>query len=345
MTNVSKPMRWLVRIVTLTTILSLCVLGAYVALNVIKPHLNPENVERAIEDHRLLTLRFILWFRPDLSKGQHDGKRTPLHQAVGWGHPAVALLMQKGARMSARDRQGYTPLLYAVFLNRVRSAELLMEHGADVSVANERGVTALHYAAATGSPPRLVLELLARGADPNARDSEGLTPLHWAPGPPDNREAARILIARGAAVDAESVRGWTPLHYAAHEGSIRVLSLLVAEGADWTKQTASGHTPLMLAQESYDRAKEERSLSTDALAQAVRLLKALERKDSADWHTRRTKFSRLLLNQAETRRRVFWPNRRWACIALYISWDECRSSSRPCFSSPGGTSPETRRGR
>jgi ankyrin repeat protein len=65
------------------------------------------------------------------------------------------------------------------------------------------------------------------------------------------RATARIisrLLASGADVNAKAAGGHTALHEAAFRGNLELAQLLLAHGADAAARNDDGHTPLDLAQ-------------------------------------------------------------------------------------------------
>ena len=82
-----------------------------------------------------------------------------------------------GASLDAYDPTfGVTPLSWAVLHGRAQASEWLLDNGADIGTRNRDGSTALHSAAFMGRP-EIVRLLLERGADPNAVDANGARPL------------------------------------------------------------------------------------------------------------------------------------------------------------------------
>lgn len=96
-----------------------------------------------------------------------------------------------------------------------------------------------------------VEQLLKRGADPHQVDTVGATALMWAV--PDI-EKVRRLIAAGANVNARSSDlGRTPLLIASgYPGTVHLLKLLLAHGADLQAKDAAGFTALGIAMLSAD---------------------------------------------------------------------------------------------
>ena len=68
--------------------------------------------------------------------------QTPLVRAALVGQlEAVDWLLQNGAAVNGRTKDGGTPLHAAAFLGRVEVAKLLLQHGADTEAKNNNGVT------------------------------------------------------------------------------------------------------------------------------------------------------------------------------------------------------------
>jgi ankyrin repeat protein len=100
-------------------------------------------------------------------------------------------------------------------------AALLLARGADVTARNAAGETILHAAANAGDLPAIDLRL-SHGADVGAADRSGFTALHRAV---QHRRvaAAAALIASGADAQARADDGSTPLDLAANDGEVQAL--------------------------------------------------------------------------------------------------------------------------
>ena len=68
------------------------------------------------------------------------------------------------------------PLTWAVMMGQTEAAEMLLQHGADINGRNKDGNTALHLAAFFGRADVAKL-LLENGANPQARNNDGETPV------------------------------------------------------------------------------------------------------------------------------------------------------------------------
>lgn len=132
--------------------------------------------------------------------------QTPLHWAVtnNW-QSTVRQLLQMGAFIDARDRNGNTALLLSLFHGHEAIAELLIEAGASI----------------------------------HARDSDGQTALLIAVRF-DREDLVRILIDKGSDVDAKDYYGNTAWTMARRNVSIYILKLLIEAGADSGDDTEKG---------------------------------------------------------------------------------------------------------
>ena len=130
--------------------------------------------------------------------GEHA---TPLMTAAQKRSAVVVdLLVEAGAKVGARDRQGRTALMYAAAYNRDAAVvDILLRSGAQVDRGDRDGTTALMHALKQVVPsPAVVRLLLLAGADANSRDKSGWTPLKLAAAYNKTAEAAKLLLGAGA---------------------------------------------------------------------------------------------------------------------------------------------------
>ncbi|MDC0065776.1 ankyrin repeat domain-containing protein, partial [Verrucomicrobia bacterium] len=145
-----------------------------------------------------------------------------------------------GGDANKRDPEGkMTLLLHAIYIENKTIVKILIENGADINDKDKNGVTPLSFALT-----KEIAELLIdKGADINAKCDDGDTPLHSA-AYNGRKEIAELLIDKGADINAKGTIGWTPLHLAVQQGRKEVVELLIAKGADVNAKMKNGITPL-----------------------------------------------------------------------------------------------------
>lgn len=72
---------------------------------------------------------------------------TPLHVAAKWGKAnMVTLLLDKGANLEAKTRDGLTPLHCAARSGHENVVEVMIQRGAPISAKTKNGLAPLHMA-------------------------------------------------------------------------------------------------------------------------------------------------------------------------------------------------------
>jgi ankyrin repeat protein len=175
---------------------------------------------------------------------------TPVGEAARFGLVnTLNRLLDHGASINSRTRNGATPLHLAVDYKNFQAAETLVNRGADVNALTEEGVTPLQLFAngsrdergaewSGGQAAALLKLLLAKGADVNAKNRGGATALHYAV-LQNNLRTARILTDNGANANAMELPDrqyyGRELH---HEGSEMTLQQRIRDTLEssWWKQ-------------------------------------------------------------------------------------------------------------
>jgi hypothetical protein len=144
-------------------------------------------------------------------------------------------------------------LVMAVSKNDVESVRRLLDQGANPATASSKSaVPVLCMAANRGSLPVVQL-LVDRGCDVNIKMSDrihkgdlvgGFTALHFA-GMKGHEDVIQYLLSNGADVTKQTTDGDTPLGTAAILGTPGAVRLLIDAGSDVNHKTNDGMTPLL----------------------------------------------------------------------------------------------------
>jgi ankyrin repeat protein len=176
---------------------------------------------------------------------------------------------------------GMSALHFATREGHADAARALVDGGADINLVSGGEKTSPLVEAIINGHLDLAASLLARGADPRLANIDGLTALYatidmrwrhntWYPQPTIDEERTpyldfmSTLIDRGADVNAPILRklwfrkfrygddwvepnGATPFWRAAQANDVAAMRLLAKRGADTSRPTTDGVTPLMVA--------------------------------------------------------------------------------------------------
>lgn len=163
------------------------------------------------------------------------GSRVLAFSTEGRDLKLMEFLLEHGARINDRGRNGNTALYQAATQAQEDVVRFLLEKGADpnqLALRNERGnVFTPVFGAALKGHVKITELLLDKGGRLERRNNRGSTVLMEA-AKLAHPEVVRLLIARGANVNATGPQGHTAFIYAAYNGQVEALKLLLAAGAD-----------------------------------------------------------------------------------------------------------------
>ncbi|MHC4112342.1 MAG: ankyrin repeat domain-containing protein [Planctomycetota bacterium] len=144
---------------------------------------------------------------------QADGW-TPLYFAcLHENTKAVELLLAVGAKINPISDLGNTPIHYAT---NAEIAELLIDNGANIYYRNKEGCSPLHNAVKGGHSDVAKL-LIANRAYVTVKNNQGTSLLHAA-AITKQKEMIELLIAEGVSVNAKDRAGMTPAQLAEKSG-------------------------------------------------------------------------------------------------------------------------------
>ncbi|KAI9700067.1 MAG: hypothetical protein M1836_002601 [Candelina mexicana] len=195
-------------------------------------------------------VKVLLQDDADIMAREKDGS-TPLHWAVRLDLDyTVEALLGKGASASAADNDGRAPLSWAAEYGRWSPAVRLMLCGVDHEAKDQTGRTALLWAAQMGQA-KMVQFLLTKGADPNSIDVDGVSPLsHAACTVSDGQLATMQVLLQHPLIKTNSsdMQGLTPLALATSRGHVEAVELLLRhKDVNPDPRDKTGATPLAYA--------------------------------------------------------------------------------------------------
>lgn len=172
---------------------------------------------------------------------------TALHIAIRQkSETLVRYLLEHGAGVAVPDRDGWTPLMTAAWVNEGSIVTLLTRQHADPNAAGAGNLTPLGIAL-QGDKEAATVALIEAGADVNRPvGAAGYTPLMLAVAG-QSKTAAQVVLKRGADVNARNQGGITALMIAAAADQPELVALLVQAGANVAARSETGETALSIA--------------------------------------------------------------------------------------------------
>ena len=205
----------------------------------------------AVREGRLERVRELInSFGLPYSRNQSEGYDL-LRTAIERRHTEIAnLLLASGCKVNKKNKNRVnSPLHYAAINGEVELVRVLLNKGAKVDARNSHGKTPLHNGVVSGKT-EIVELLLNKGTNVNHRDNSDITSLHLAV-ENGTKDIIELLLARGANVNAKALDGKTSLHVAVERGYIEIVEHLLEHGASvnatYTYRAQEGYTPMRLA--------------------------------------------------------------------------------------------------
>ena len=160
----------------------------------------------------------------------------------------IRMLVGLGADVNAKDKSGYTALTHAVlFTSNFKIMRMLSDLGADVNAKDKDGCTVLMLVARFNQNPEIIRILSDLGADVNAKDKDGCTALMHVVGFNSNIKVVKTLLDLGVDINAKDRSGWTALMHAGVFGSdLKIIRMLLELGADVNAKDKDAWNVLML---------------------------------------------------------------------------------------------------
>jgi ankyrin repeat protein len=161
--------------------------------------------------------------------------------------PRVQALLEQGASVNSRDRNGDTPLNLAAAKGNAEMVAVLLKAGADVNLANVAGVTPL-MGAGLAANEGIFRALMAAGAQAAPLDRVHKNAATYAAAS-GCTGCLSELVKAGVQVNARLENDLTLLMWAAAYGHESTVRLLLEHGGDRRDRDARGKTAADMARE------------------------------------------------------------------------------------------------
>lgn len=170
---------------------------------------------------------------------------------LGW-EDLMRWLMRNGGQSDGFDDSVMSPIHVAAAFSKGSTIQFLHEQGVSLDTVGPQGWNAVHFASYHGRQD-CVEQLLARGCPADVLEKSGRSALHLAAENGHN-DLVALLLTKGLDKNQPDAKfGRSPLHYAAKAGHGAVVRTLMMNGADENLADKAGKTPINLAQEEEHR--------------------------------------------------------------------------------------------
>ena len=207
---------------------------------------------QAIKDADLRAVNAFLIAGINPNAKNPAGVETALTAAISTGSEGnkfnaalIRALLDNKADPNLPNKNGDTPLTFALLKNNDAAANVLLDANADVNAPGRDGQTPF-YIAVNGEHKDLIKKILDRNPDVNAVTAKGETAIIAAAANGD-LPTTQEITKRGANVNQQSQSGGTPLMYAAGFGNLEVTRELLKAGAKPEIKNKKGRTALDIA--------------------------------------------------------------------------------------------------
>lgn len=189
--------------------------------------------------------KLLITYRADLTQKDMFGD-TVLHTAsmLNVGSTTFSVLINAGADVDARNKEGVTPLAIAVQKNDLETVKLLTAAGADIHTQDTNGNSPLSIALAGSSE---MLEAVVNESNAGLTDSNGNTPLHLALLCDAPLAKIQYIISLMKDVNTRNKDGNSALFLSILKNRQKVGELLLAKNADIFSTNTNNNSPLRLA--------------------------------------------------------------------------------------------------
>lgn len=159
----------------------------------------------------------------------------------------VKKLVEYKANINIQDKNGLTPLIYAIEQDNKELANFLIENGADLNMAEKEYDRTPIFFSIENKNTNITEILISKGANVNAVDKNGVTPLNIAIKEDGNIDIIKLLVKNKADLNILTEEGDSLIEYAINKNDTDMIQTLVEGGVNLNVAGISSNTPLMTA--------------------------------------------------------------------------------------------------
>jgi len=210
---------------------------------------NPQNGDRSND---VTIAKRLIDAGAQVDKRSKEGK-TPLYLASANNRPKLLeYLLSEGANPNKMSNSGWSPISEAITNNNKKPFDVLIEHpNVDLNEIGAYGWSYFHFTANNwdhgdrGNDLYFAKRLWQNGAEIDIKSDDGNSALIVAI-KNERYELAKRLINYGANPNIKTERQWSPLMIAVVKPNLDVAKFLMRNGADVNDKNDEGNTPLHL---------------------------------------------------------------------------------------------------
>jgi ankyrin repeat protein len=196
----------------------------------------------ATQAGHLQTIQELISWGVNVALANNKGINA-LHTSIQIGRDDIAqFLIDSGAEVNSKTKQGYTPLFIAIQNEDLSSVLVLINAGVDLGVSIG-GRTILYFALANIENEEII-NILIDHYDLNKADQYGETSLFWAIQFNRVQAVSKIIKTQGIIT---TVNGVTALYFASFYGYGKIANVLLDAGLDPNDRNEDGKTALHIA--------------------------------------------------------------------------------------------------
>lgn len=211
-----------------------------------KDNLGKTPIMLIVPKERLVpTYDLLISHKADINQKDMFGD-TLIHNAtmMNVDSSILAKLIENGADVNVRNKEGVTPLEIAVQKQDVKTVKLLTANGADIHTKDTNGNSPLSLSMNASTE---MFEAVINESNATTQDSEGNTPLHTALLVDAPFSKISYIISLTSDINIRNRDGNSALYIAAQKNLQKVGEMLLSKDADIFSTNTNNSSPLRLA--------------------------------------------------------------------------------------------------